>query len=68
MRLGSRSPEHKCRQHGLWLVKVGEIDGIEQLVCPVCLYEDTKMMSDLITEQKIRIYKLEEAQDDRGEG
>ena len=68
MMIGSRSPEHKCREHGLWLVKVGEIDGIDQLRCPVCMHEDLMQMSDTITQQKIRIYKLEEARDDRGEG
>lgn len=63
MRLGSRSPEHKCSVHNIWLEKVGEVDGVEQLCCPACLYEDTKEMSKLITEQKIRILKLEEEVD-----
>ena len=65
MRLGSRSPEHKCSEHGLFMVKVGEEDGIEQLVCPVCVYEDLKWMSELITEQKTKIRELEEALDER---
>ena len=59
MRLGTRSPEHKCHEHGLWLVKVGEEDGQDQLMCPVCLYIDSRMMREFITEQKIRIGELE---------
>lgn len=59
MRLGNRSPEYKCHEHRLWLVNVGEADGEEQLMCPVCLYEDNKMMRRVITEQKIKIGELE---------
>ena len=58
MRIGTRSPEHKCTNHDLWLVKVGEVEGIDQLMCPVCLYEDTVMLSKIITEQKIEIEEL----------
>ncbi len=65
MRLGSRSPDHKCPEHGLFMEKVGEEDGIEQFVCPVCVYEDLKWMSNLVTEQKTKIRELEEALDER---
>lgn len=58
MRLGTRSPEHKCHEHGLWLVKVGEADGLDQLMCPACLYNDSKMLRKIITEQKIEIGEL----------
>lgn len=60
MRLGTRSPEYKCHKHGLWLVKVGEVDGEDQLMCPVCLYEDSKMLSGIITELKIKIEELKD--------
>ena len=60
-RVGSRSPDHKCSVHGLWLIKVAE----DTLRCPICMQMDIEWMSKLISEQKLRILELEGKLDER---